>query len=451
MAVTLTGTSPGNQGLFNRLGVLGGAINDVNAARAAIYASASDALALFDGANTTIRDAVSDLTGAALSQIAQLDSYPSVCSVCAADTGIEMFDADQPMPTRDVATFLDRLRKQMLTATTTYVDANTISATPTQTGLTGNGVIVASVKDGRGINLENLLAERLEFTCVDNTIEGSETIRVLGEEAEADRLSWRWPRGSGSNYALTSVDAMGSSNLLANGGFELFTVADTPDDWEIVVGAAGTDINEETSVVFAGESALAIVGDGATLSQIRQELIGLESLTPYAVNFWGKTDSTPSGGAMRVDLYDGTDVINDEAGNANSLSIDLTTIGTDYVAKNAVFRLPEPVPATVYLRVRLSTALETAKIAYIDHLALAEMEQPSREVGAVPFLKVFSGSVGWSTDDGLPTLTNTFKVETANANESLWQQMFARMFGTPSTGFTLPTSGSTLINDSLIA
>jgi hypothetical protein len=451
MAVTLTGTSSGAQGLFNRLGVLGGALNDVNTARGTISTSASDALALYDGANTTIRDTVADLTGAALSQIDQLGSYPAQVAAIAADVLVEMFDADQPLPTKDVATALDSLEKQMLTATTSYVDANTISATATQTSLTGNGNVVLSVKDGRGRNLENLLAERLTMEVTDTTLAGSESITVRGEAAETDKLSHRWPRGSGANTTITSIDAAGAANLITNGAFEDFTVANTPDDWTISVGAAGTDILEDAADEFAGAKCLELVGDASTLIEIRQTIADLESLTNYALNVWIKADVVPAAGVLRVELYDGSAVIADEAATNNRLEITLSGITTSYVAKSVVFRLPEPVPASVILRVYLSTAMSSGSSIFIDHMAMAEMTQPSNDVGSVPHIAVFSGSTNWSLDDGDPSLLNTFKIETANDRASQWQDLFNKFFDTSATGYILPSSGTTLINDSLIA
>jgi hypothetical protein len=449
MAVVLVATTSGAQGLFNRLGVMGGAVNDINAARATVDTSASAALALFDGANTTIRETVADLTSAALSQIDQMGTYPSIVAAAAGDVLVEMCDADQPLSTKDVATALDVLEKQMLTATTHYVDANTVAAAVTQTSLTGNGNVVVSVKDPRGRNLENLLAERLTLEVTDTTVAGSETIQVRGEAAETDKLSHRWPRGSGASRPFTSIDASSATNEITNGDFETFAVADTPDDWTIEVGIAGTDIKESADE-YAGDAALELVGDGSTLTELTQALTGLESLTPYALNFWLKADVVPAAGVLRVELYDGAAVIADEAATNNRLEIALSGISTSYVAKSVVFRLPEPMPATVQVRIYLSTAMSAGSSIFIDHLALAPMEQPSGALGAVPYIAIFSGSTPWSLDDGDPSLLNTFKIETTNDRASQWQELFDKFFDTGSSGYLLPIAGTTLVNDSLI-
>jgi hypothetical protein len=181
-------------------------------------------------------------------------------------------------------------------------------------------------------------------------------------------------------------------------------------------------------------------------------LTGLQSLTNYAINFWVKADS-PAAGVLAADLYDplATAVIADEAGTANATTVDLTTIGTVYVPVNFEVRLPEPVPATVKFRLHLTTALSNTKIACVDHLCLAAMEQADgNNPGGTPSVVVFNGSKDFSTDDGRPELTNVFKIVTANDRASLWQQLFDKFFDMSGLGLQLPYAGTTLINDSLI-
>lgn len=457
MAVILTGTGAGVQGLFNRLGAIGHLINLVNTFRGTnssgnLPFEVEDAVELFDGASTTIRDAAVDGLLAALTSIqAGMARLPTACRQAAHNTLVEMFDADAPLTKRDVAAALARLRTQMLTAVTTFVDANTLGASVTSTGNDGNGAVVTSTKAGDGTPLENLLAEDLSITVTAAGTAGSETLLVKGEEAVNDRLSHRWPAGSGASRSYTAVDAATSGSKLTNGTFDAFSPANTPTGWTIEVGSAGTTILEEATIVYKGAKALELDGNGAELTQIWQALTvsGLRSKTPYAVNFWGKVDVAPAAGVLTVDLFDGTSVINDDAGVANSFTVDLTALGTTYVAKSGVFRLPEPLPAIVRLRVRLSTALSAGSSLFIDHLALAQMQQPSTTLpGAVPFIAFFSGSVNWNKDDGAGA--RVFKIAATNGGESDWQKMFARLFETPKTGYTLPTVGTTLIADALI-
>lgn len=452
MAVTLTGTSSGSQGLFNRLGALGGRLNAVNTVRTAGDADIVTALALFDGASATIRNTVDGLVPKLRTSYTGSNAYLSALKAAAQAVLIEMFDADSPLATRDVATALDRLRTQMLTATTTYVDANTVSAAVTATSLTGTGNVVTSTKDGLGRTLENLLAEVIRITCTSNATAGSESIRFRGEEDLTDKLSYRWPLGSGIDRTLTSLAASSSSNIVANGAFETFTVANTPDSWTIATGSAGSQVYSESSTVYAGSKALKIAGDGSTLTQLTQTLTGLSAQVPYAVNFWCKCSGSPAAGVLTIDLYDGSAVIADEAGTNNSFTVDLTSLGTTYVAKSGTFRLPDPVPSTVKVRIRLSTALSNTYNLFVDHFAMQRMTQlDTTNPGASPFAAVFGGATNWSIDDGRFGNTSVWKIDAANDRASQWQELFDKFFDTAKTGFVLPVSGTTLIADSLIA
>lgn len=452
MAVTLTGTSSGSQGLFNRLGALAYRIQGAIDAANFYDSDLTNALSLFDGSNATLRGTVDGLVPKMRVAQTGANAYKSAIKAAAQATLIEMFDADSPLATRDVLNALQRLQSQMKTATTTYFEANTVSASVTATNLTGTGNVVTSTKDGLGNNLENMLAEVIRINCSSNSSAGSESIRFRGEESISDKLSHRWPLGSGCDRTLTSLVASSSSNLVSNGTFETFTVANIPDNWTIAVGSAGSQVYSESSTVYTGSKALKIAGDGSTLTQLTQTLTGLSAQVPYAVNFYCKCSGTPAAGVLTIDLYDGSAVINDEAGTANSFTVALTSLGTTYVAKSGTFRLPDPVPSTVKLRIRLSTALSNTYNLFVDNLAMQQMVQlDTSNPGATPFVSVFGGATNWSIDDGAYGGTTTWKIDAANDRVSLWQSWMDRLFDTSKLGIVFPVSGTTAISDGLIA
>lgn len=453
MAVILTDAGP--YGLFNRLGLLGGLLNDTNTSRAAIALTiATEVLPYWEGTGNSAatKNTVIGLLPAGYAAQSSLSPYVSAIRTAALNTLIEMFDADAPLPKKDAQHALLALRKQMFTATTSRFEANSPTATYTGTSLTGTGNVVTCVKDGYGYTLENILAERLRMRVNQGTqTAGAERIQVLGEQAITDKLSHLWPAGSGSDATYTSLSPGGTADELdGDGDFNTFTVANTPDGWSIITGAAGADILSEASTKYAGANGLEILGDGSTLSQIRRA-VTLEAQTNYAINFYCRMSTNPAAGVLTIDLYDGSGVINDEAGTANSFTVDLTTLGTTFVAKSGTFRLPDPVPTTVYLRVRLSTAITNTHSLFIDHMAMQEATQPDRtNLGATPYLAVFSGATNWSVDDGAFDGTTTFKVETLNGRTSLWQELMDKFFDTSKLGITFPTSGTDLIDDALI-
>ena len=236
----------------------------------------------------------------------------------------------------------------------------------------------------------------------------------------------------------TTVINPASAGKVTNGDFEAFTTTDIPDNWTVDAGTATTDFGEETTNIYRGSSALEFK-TSATLVELSQALSGLKALTPYAVNLYGRKEGTVSAGVMTVDLYDGTSVINDEAGTANSFTIDLSTETTSYAAENAVFRLPDPIRSTVQLRVRITTAITVGGTYLIDDVSLSQMAQV---YAGGPFVAMFTGDTALDLDDEwVITVTNDYRGD--------WQTWFWRLFG---DGYKLPSNsaGAETVADSLI-
>lgn len=415
-----------------------------------------DAIAKLDAATPDVRGTVVPaLLNALASGRSGLAGVPSACRAAAQALLIKMVQDDNRQPVADLETANRELDRQMRQATTRYVDANTVSATATQTGLDGNGHVVTSVKDAYGNPLENLLAEDLECEVTNVATAGSESIRVRGEAA-VDRLHYDWPKGSGGDKPYTAIDAAATTqNKLTDGGFE--TWASSPlalTNWPIVVGAYGTNFVREATEKYKGTYGVAIVGDaGLTLSQFRQDITSkLDARKQYGIAFPMKRDGVAAAaGVLTVDLFDGTNVINDDAGTANSFTVDLTALTTSFVWKSGVFRIPEPKPSTIYLRFRLSTALTNGRTVYLDHASLGEMLQVlTSEPGWTPFLSFHSGSSNWSRDDKT-ALARVFRIASANNRASEWQKEGDRLLDTAKYGITWATAGTTLVNDNLIA
>jgi hypothetical protein len=157
-----------------------------------------------------------------------------------------------------------------------------------------------------------------------------------------------------------------------------------------------------------------------------------------------RVTSAPSTGVLEVSLTDGGGVIlTDDEGNDNKITVDLTTVGTTFVAKGASFRTPSLLPATAKLRIRLTTALENTKGVLIDHMALTPMAQLYPGGPSVAF---------FSTPD-LAVSGDTWTVTVANDRAGEFQEYFERFFGMAQLGLILPSdaSGSETIADTLIS
>lgn len=172
-----------------------------------------------------------------------------------------------------------------------------------------------------------------------------------------------------------------------------------------------THTTSGTAQVLAGSYALEILGDGATLTTIQQQLSGLAPDTPYAVSLFAICDSVPAAGTIIVDLVDGIggSVINDDQGVANSISFSATALTTSWQHLKALqtgecaFRTPAVLPPLQFLRIRQSVAISNGKNMFLDNVQLS----PFTELySGGPFVAMFSGGKTFAAGDTI-TLTTT--------------------------------------------
>jgi len=306
----------------------------------------------------------------------------------------------------------------------------------------GHGTVVTSLLNGKGKTLENCLAEDLVAKVTATTTAGSETFSLKGERdlSSGDKLSHLWPSGSGTSKTTEAIKDPSSAGFLTNGDFEAWTT-NTPDSWTIDTGAAGTDMLQNTAAEYRGSSCAEFVGDSSTLIAISQAITGTVSRTPYAVSISYKCDVVPAAGVMVVDLYDGTAVINDDAGTANSISIDLTASETSYNVATGVFRLPEPVPATVTVRIRLTTAVSTGSSALVDDMIIGPAMTQVYTGG--PYISVIHSDVAMAVDD-------EHTVTVTNARAGAFQELFDKLFQNPDKLLPSVTGAAETVDDALI-
>lgn len=447
MAVTLTGAG----GLFTRLGKIGKAVNAQNEWRGMSGSLVGKALAAdfitpvlaqVDGDNANIRGTTKDLLNALATQLSSTGqgALLSALQTAAQNLIIQQVNADTPLSALSVKAAMTELIAQMTTGGY-YVSPNTISAAVTPGGSNvGNGVLLTSTKDGAANAVQYLFNETINLSATSIATAGAEQFTAVGAMAQSDYLSYLWPGGSGCATSIVACDPAVSGSVLTNGAFETFTVANTPDNWTITVGTAGTHIFKELTTIHKGAAGIKIVG-GATLTAIEQTIAGLTPLTQYAVNLFAKVDVVPAAGVLTVELIDGSGtVINDNAGTANSFTVTLSGLTTSFAAKNAFFRLPATVPSTVKLRIRISTALSGGSNLFIDTCA---MKLATSLYAGGPQAVLFAGATNYGGAD-------TFSIAGSNNYAGKWQGMLNRLLNMPNLGLYMPTTGSTLVNDSLL-
>lgn len=246
--------------------------------------------------------------------------------------------------------------------------------------------------------------------------------------------------GTAPNYTHT-ITFVGKGGNVAQ-----FTATNNLDTGTVTpaTGSAGT------AQVFEGGKAVEFDSDGAQLTQIRQRLNGLTPSTAYALSLWAICDSVPAAGVFTIDLVDGSgSVIADDQSVNNSMTFNAADLTTSWqhldalVSGDPVFRTPAIVPAVVYLRLRISTAMSNTTSAFFDAFAMTAMTEL---YPGGPLAAAFAGSVAFDTND-------RFTITTTNDRAGAFQEWFHRNFNMAQLGLLLPsdTGGSETVADSLIS
>jgi hypothetical protein len=443
----------GFEGFFTRLGRIAYSVALHNSYRGSTIGTRADIISdQFNSSQQPVRDLLYQNLA---QQRAQMSAWPAYDAQMVRQTLIDMANASNPLSAKTVQVAMTALIAQMVADSDT-VQANTVSVSvATGSGNVGDAVCIASVKNAAGINMEYVIPELIVLTATNDSQSGAvtagyESWSVKSPVAQGDLLSWDWPKGSGVSASITAVPADdGGQQLLTNGDFEDWTVSNTPDNFAILVGSAGTTILR-AAVPYRGTYSLSFVGNGSQLTSVAQEFndstdgttYRLLPSTVYALCVSVKVSATPSGGVLAFSLVDSTNaVINNDAGDANTISKDLTTVSTTWVRVSGFFQTPALLPAEpLKLAVRLTTALENAKTVYIDDLT---MVAPLPAYAGGPYLAVFPGATA-------TVLGDNFTVTVSNNLAGQLQTWCNRVFSMTSMNMQLPSATSSpSIPDSL--
>jgi len=492
MTIPLTGAG----GLFTRLGHLFGGLDDTNAYRGNTAGArvtgnavllARQALIQSDyAAGTADYTDIAALGTQVTAQQNQQGGWVTYLmggqNSVAAQTVITMANLDVPLANKTLAAALQVLIAQM-TGVATVQQSVPAAGAPAGVGTpVGDTAIVLSLKNVYGAVLQYVLPETLTVLCTRDSQTGAlvnrETFAVTSPVAVTDPLSYLWPGGSGLAGVFTAVDCDQSNdgrNLLINSGFETWSTANYPDNWVTAVGTAGTQFLKSTSPVYRATNSqgtagacLQIVGDGSTLSELRQPFNMVPStgagaggssftLQPnkvYHLAGWYKLSApSPAAGVLRLALIDGANaVMNDDAATANSVAVTLSGVAdANWHSLTGAFRTPKNA-ATVTtagnykLQVKLTTALSNTFSVFLDCLSLTPAVGLYQQGGG-PYLSLHSGgtpplAAGTAPDAWTVAITQTW---------GGFQKAFDRAFNMKQLGLQLPYAASPTISDALIA
>lgn len=304
-----------------------------------------------------------------------------------------------------------------------------------------------------GDPLDMTLAETLTATCTSQNGGFTPAFSVNGVPAVLP-TAYNWPAGSGvTGLTVTAVDP-NVSGIVTNGGFSTFTVANTPDDWTIVNGAAGVTVFKSTAGgVRSGTDAVYLQSDGSSTTKLEQEL-SVSINTVYAVTFQAKMNTNSASGTLVVQFTDaaGTVVTNDAGSNLQAsyaLNGGAGEITTSYQLLTVFFSTPRQLPSTgLFLRIGYGVAGVSTRQLYLDLVqvfAATPLYGLSGTGTSGPFVAAVGNTVASAVDDQASlTFTTTATPQTMALG-------LERVFALRSQGVYYPSaaSGST-IPDALI-
>ena len=467
MAVTLVGSN----GIFRRLGKIMYVIKKIQVLQ---FASPN-------GLKDEIEDIIDEYSAADAFMMAGLpeqllniqinagNAITGALRSAASKTVIEMVNADtNKLPDRSLKTAMVELIDQMLSTPDDVTGGETITSTASaRSANTGNGTILTSITKptapDAGDQWANCRAERIEVQCTGDAqvtgTEGRESFKVRGEPAIIDARHPDFPdgatagqgSGSGANLGLRVTDPTENSqrsvarNMLHNSAFDTFTVTNTPDNWTLNTGAAGTDFLEEGTVVYRGSKSLELVGDNSTQHDMSQKLNTsgastgiMKPETKYCMFARVSAAGSSPTGIVRISIKDGGNTILDSATAFFNINLASISTGGSFDLLSITFNSPVNVPATVKVVIEATTVIDTSDILYIDDLCLCEMQQVGGASGT--YMIIVPGSTAFVRGD-------IIHVTVANDHAGEIQKYFDQLFGMYSMGIQLAVDGSPTIAD----
>lgn len=417
---------------FARLGPVVKVTNDLLTLQGTYRGEGAEADAILDAyedKRELVQPVLASFDGLAAQMAGQVGQLKAV-----ADRTLGDLQLDLNSPTAQPTDVLPRLYEEMVLAGDT-VQASTVG-TPTVTavaGNTGSGVLVASKVDALGRDAETSITELVRFTCASDQYgggtAGGERFTVVGYPTlPANNYG---TRGNGAGGSLTVLNA-GGGNKLTGGGFDTFTVANTPDSWTLDAGAAGTNIfSEATNIHGTSGKALKLQGNASTATvTLSQSVLSSAAVgTRYAAGVWLRKGSGTfaSGSTLTVRVTDGASY------NQVLYSADPSTLTTTYALSSAFYNTGETLPATLKYQITWTTAGGVASTGqiFIDDAAVGV----AYEFGGIRYA-LFRGAVDFTAGDAFTSATTN--------TGGVFQTYFARFFG-----FQLPSSGSPTQADAL--
>ena len=282
-------------------------------------------------------------------------------------------------------------------------------------------------------------------------------------------LEWTAPNGVTYATPVLQRTATGSdvqTALRTIPGFGLVTVSSTgtsPNFTHTITftGVAG-DINTlayinhltggtiATATTTHGDAAaykgqaLIFASNGSELTAIYSPALTLAVDTVYFVAFRSRRVGATAGGQIAAEIVGsiGGSALNDDAGNANQLLVAATSIATASTdLRWFAFRLPASQTGPVYLRLRISTAIDNGCAIYWDEAAIVQAQEL---YAGGPFVAAVAGNTA-------PLVADAWTLTVTNDRAGVLHEWYNRSFDLAGKRLLLPAAGTNLIPNSVVS
>lgn len=238
--------------------------------------------------------------------------------------------------------------------------------------------------------------------------EGAETFRVYGSTADAaDGVG---DEGFGAGGSFTGLHGY---SLAQNLDFETFTT-NTPANWTVTAGTAGTHIFEDATTFNHGAKCLKL-----TAASSPSAIALKQTLTPanfnrarlYCLSFWYKGEASIASGDLTVKLI-----------GTGMTSIGVTVApaalssATSWTHASAFVLIPDNVPTDFALEIRWASNPTNTKTIRVDDIAIG----PVFYVGGI--------GLAWRRGSAIALANDRWTFTVANS-EGVIQRFFRRAFG----------------------
>jgi hypothetical protein len=383
-------------------------------------------------------------------QSSWIDFYKSLISA-AIVTEVEL---DRVLPASTIDYALPEWVRQMVIAGDSFQDAPPTLGTVTAVGSpTGTYTFLTTAFDGTGAASDLVVPDLYLLQVVTDNERGgtrwAETFSVVGKAAASDPAAWDYPIGSGVNTTIDAIDPAAGTTLTTDPSFDEWTT-NTPDNWTIEAGVAGTSVFKVADDPRDGADgfALRFVGDGATVLKIRQA-VTVEASTVYQIYYRVKKVTDPGtdwGVTVRlVDDDTGTAVTGTSVLSATAASV--ASAWTNVVT--GTFATPATMPVNCSIEIVFSqynaptTAAAATAECYVDWVNIVA---PTLLYTNGPSISIWSG-----TTEGVYGDSWTWSVTLGAAPSTFMVRGIDRLLNLSQFSVRLPTAGSPTQADSLIS